>query len=157
MPNEQTTLLFHSATPGLSRGFSRRQARAFAKRLETEVTRGRPFTCLIAGDAQVRRLNRDFRKQDCATDVLSFPSRQSLGFLGDIAISFEHAKRQAAEYGHPVNQEIGILMLHGVLHLLGFDHEKDRGQMARAESKWRAALGLPAGLIKRSLIARVQA
>ena len=145
MPNEQTTLLFHSATPDVSR----RLVRAFAKRLETEVTRGRPFTCLIAGDTEVRGLNRDFRKQDCATDVLSFPSRQSLGFLGDIAISFEHAKRQAAEYGHPVNQEIEILMLHGVLHLLGFDHQKDRGQMARVESKWRAALGLPRGLIAR--------
>jgi probable rRNA maturation factor len=157
MPNEQTTLLFHSGTPGLARGFSRRQTRAFAKRLESEVTRGRPFTCLIAGDAEVRRLNRDFRKDDRATDVLSFPSRQSLGFLGDVAISFEHAKRQAAEYGHPVGREIEILMLHGVLHLLGFDHEKDRGQMARAENKWRAVLGLPAGLIKRSLIARVRA
>ena len=149
MPQEQTTLLFHSGTPGLERGFSRRQARAFAKRLESEVTRGRPFTCLIAGDAEVRRLNRDFRKDDRATDVLSFPSRQSLGFLGDVAISFEHAKRQAAEYGHPVGREIEILMLHGVLHLLGFDHEKDRGQMARAENKWRAALGLPNGLIAR--------
>jgi probable rRNA maturation factor len=157
MPNEQTTLLFHSGTPGLARGFSRRQTRAFAKRLESEVTRGRPFTCLIAGDAEVRRLNRDFRKDDRATDVLSFPSRQSLGFLGDVAISFEHAKRQAAEYGNPVGREIEILMLHGVLHLLGFDHEKDRGQMARAENKWRAVLGLPAGLIKRSLIARVRA
>jgi probable rRNA maturation factor len=97
----------------------------------------------------VRRLNRDFRKDDRATDVLSFPSRQSLGFLGDVAISFEHAKRQAAEYGHPVGREIEILMLHGVLHLLGMDHEKDRGQMARAENKWRAALGLPNGLIAR--------
>jgi probable rRNA maturation factor len=157
MPQEQTTLLFHSATPSLTRGFSRRQARAFAKRLELEVTRGRPFTCLIAGDAELRRLNRDFRKDDRATDVLSFPSRQSLGFLGDVAISFEHARRQAVEYGHPVSQEVEILMLHGVLHLLGMDHEKDRGQMARAESKWRAALGLPAGLIKRSPIARVRA
>ena len=145
MPNEQTTLLFHSATPQLSR----RLVRAFAKRLEAEVTRGRPFTCLVTTDPQLRGLNRDFRKQDCATDVLSFPSAQSLGFLGDIAISFEHAKRQAAEYGHPVNQEIEILMLHGVLHLLGFDHEKDHGQMARAENKWRAALGLPRGLIAR--------
>ena len=149
MPNEQTTLLFHSDTPGLSRGFSRRQARAFAKRLETEVARGRPFTCLITSDSELRRLNRDFRKQDHATDVLSFPSVQSLGFLGDVAISFEHAKRQAAEFGHTVNQEVEILMLHGVLHLLGFDHEKDRGQMARAENKWRAALGLPCGLIAR--------
>jgi probable rRNA maturation factor len=149
MPNEQTTLLFHSATPGLARGFSRRQAKAFAKRLETEVTRGRPFTCLITDDPALRRLNRDFRKDDRATDVLSFPSAQSLGFLGDVAISFPHAQRQAAEYGHPVGREIEILMLHGVLHLLGMDHEKDRGQMARAESKWRAALGLPNGLIAR--------
>jgi probable rRNA maturation factor len=157
MPQERTTLLFHSGTPGFSRAFSRRQARAFAKRLESEVTRGRPFTCLITDDPELRRLNRDFRNHDRATDVLSFPSRQSLGFLGDVAISFEHARRQAAEYGHPVSQEIEILMLHGVLHLLGMNHEQDRGQMARAESKWRAALGLPTGLIKRSLIARVQA
>jgi probable rRNA maturation factor len=125
--------------------------------LESEVTRGRPFTCLIAGDKELRRLNRDFRKDDRATDVLSFPTRQSLGFLGDVAISFELAKRQAAEYGHSVGREIEILMLHGVLHLLGMDHEKDRGRMARAEKKWRAALGLPNGLIKRSLIARVRA
>jgi probable rRNA maturation factor len=148
MPFEQTTLLFHFATPGLSR----RLSRTFAKRLEAEVTLGRPFTCLITGDLELRRLNREFRKQDCATDVLSFPSRQTLGFLGDIAISFEHARRQAAEYGHTVDKEIGILMLHGVLHLLGMDHEKDRGRMARAENKWRAALGLPRGLL-----ARVQA
>ena len=147
---EQTTLLFHSATPGISRGFSRLQARAFAKRLETEVTRGRPFTCLIAGDEELRRLNREFRKNDYSTDVLSFPSRQTLGFLGDIAISFPHAQRQASEYGHGVGTEIEILMLHGVLHLLGMDHEKDHGQMARAENKWRAAFGLPGGLIVRA-------
>jgi probable rRNA maturation factor len=149
MPLEQTTLLFHSATPGLSRGLSRRQARAFARRLETEVAGGSKFTCLITGDSELRRLNRDFRKKDYATDVLSFPSRGSNGFLGEIAISFEQAQRQAAEYGHPVSREIEILMLHGVLHLLGMDHEKDRGQMARAENKWRAALGLPCGLIER--------
>jgi probable rRNA maturation factor len=145
MPAEQTTLLFHSATPGLSR----RLARAFAKRLELEVTRGRPFTCLVTGNVELRRLNREFRNKDHATDVLSFPSKQTLGFLGDVAISFEHAQRQAAEYGHAVGTEIEILMLHGVLHLLGMDHEKDRGQMARAENKWRAAFGLPRGLIQR--------
>ena len=149
MPPEQTTLLFHSPTPGLARGFSRRQARWFAKRLESEVTGGRPFTCLITRDGEMRRLNRDFRHKDRATDVLSFPSGQTLGFLGDIAISFEHARRQATEYGHGIGQEIEILMLHGVLHLLGMNHEKDRGQMARAENKWRARLGLPAGLIGR--------
>jgi probable rRNA maturation factor len=145
MPAEQTTLLFHSATPGLARG----PARAFAKRLEAEVTLGRPFTCLITSDAELRQLNRDFLKKDYATDVLSFPSGKTLGFIGDIAISFEHAQRQAAEYGHPVGTEIDILMLHGVLHLLGMDHEKDRGRMARAENKWRVAFGLPRGLIGR--------
>ncbi len=113
------------------------------------MTRGRPFTCLITDDAELRRLNRDFRKKDYATDVLSFPSGQALGFLGDIAISFDHALRQAAQHGHTVRQEIEILMLHGVLHLLGMDHQNDGGQMARAENKWRAALGLPRGLIAR--------
>ncbi len=145
MPAEQTTLLFHSATPGLARG----PARAFAKRLESEITFGRPFTCLISSDEELRQLNRDFLKNDCATDVLSFPSGKTLGFIGDVAISFQHAKRQAGEYGHPVGTEIEILMLHGVLHLLGMDHEKDGGQMARIENKWRAAFGLPRGLIAR--------
>src|SRR3984885_7121746 len=134
MPAEQTTLLFHSANPGVPPGFSKKQTRAFAKRLQSEVTAGRPFTCLITDEGELRRLNREFRKKDHATDVLSFPSKQTLGFLGDIAISFQHAKRQAAEYNHTVNTEIEILMLHGVLHLLGMDHEGDRGQMARVEN-----------------------
>lgn len=145
MPSEQTTLLFHSATPGLAR----RQVHQFAKRLQLEVTGGRPFTCLVTGEAELQRLNRDFRKQDHPTDVLSFPSAQTLGFLGDIAISFPHAVRHAARHRHQVGQEIEILMLHGVLHLLGMDHENDRGQMARAENKWRAAFGLPHGVIRR--------
>jgi probable rRNA maturation factor len=149
MPAEQTTLLFHSASPNFARGVSRRKTRSFARRLEAEVTGGRPFTCLIAGEAELRRLNRDFRRKDYSTDVLSFPSAKRLGFLGDIAISFEHARRQAAEYGHATGQEIEILMLHGVLHLLGMDHETDRGQMARAENKWRVRFGLPCGLLGR--------
>lgn len=145
MPSEQTTLLFHSPTPGLVRGL----ARAFAQRLAAEVTGERPFTALVTRDAEMQRLNRDFRGKDCSTDVLSFPSGETAGFLGDIAISFQQARRQAGEYGHSVTEEIQILMLHGVLHLLGMDHEKDRGQMARAESRWRARLGLPQGLIQR--------
>jgi probable rRNA maturation factor len=145
MSLEQTTLLFHSTTPGLSR----RAVRMFAKRLETEITAGRAFTCLIAHDSELQRLNRDFRKKDHPTDVLSFPSGKTLGFLGDIAISFQHARTQAAQHGHGLEEEIAILMLHGVLHLLGMDHEKDRGRMARAEAKWRVALGLPHGLIQR--------
>lgn len=145
MPTRQTSLLFQVATPGLAR----RNARAFAKRLESEVARGRAFCCLITNDEELRRLNRQFRKKDYATDVLSFPALEPNGVLGEIAISFPRAKQQAAEHRHAVGEEIGVLMLHGVLHLLGMDHETDRGQMARAERKWRATLGLPAGLIER--------
>jgi probable rRNA maturation factor len=82
--------------------------------------------------------------------VLSFPAPPSPDYLGEIAISWERAAEQAARYGHSAEQEIAILMLHGVLHLAGYDHETDRGRMARAESAWRRRLGLPDGLIERS-------
>lgn len=146
MPTRQTSLLFQVATPGLAR----RGARAFAKRLESEVAGGRSFCCLVTNDKELQRLNRQFRKKDYATDVLSF---RALGdpdsALGEIAISFDRAKEQAVELGHAVGDEVALLMLHGVLHLLGMDHETDRGQMARAERQWRSTLGLPAGLIER--------
>jgi probable rRNA maturation factor len=145
MSRQQTTLLFEVPTTGASR----QSARSFAKLLESELAPGRTFCCLIASDKELRRLNREFRNQDQPTDVLSFPSADSGEFLGEIAISFAKAKQQAAEHGHSVTQEIEILMLHGVLHLLGMDHETDRGQMARAERKWRETLGLPTGLIER--------
>lgn len=145
MPTRQTSLLFQVATPGLGR----RDARAFAKRLESEVARGRSFCCLITNDEELRRLNRQFRQKDYATDVLSFPALENDDGLGEIAISFDQARQQAAERRHRVGEEIAVLMLHGLLHLLGMDHETDRGQMARAERKWRSSLGLPAGLIER--------
>jgi len=69
--------------------------------------------------------------------------------LGDIAISVGRAAAQARPQGHPLEDEIGILMLHGLLHLLGYDHERDRGRMRRTEARWRKALGLPAGLVER--------
>jgi probable rRNA maturation factor len=145
MSSEQTSLLFQVSTPGLVR----RNIRAFTKRLESTVAGGRAFCCLITSGQELRRLNRQFRKQDHTTDVLSFPAGQANGFLGEIAISFPAARRQADEYGVRIEQEIEVLMLHGVLHLVGLDHETDGGRMARAESKWRTALGLPAGLIER--------
>nr|Q01P09.1 RecName: Full=Endoribonuclease YbeY [Candidatus Solibacter usitatus Ellin6076] len=119
----------------------------FARRLQKEVADGAPFDTLITGDAELRRLNRDFRKKDYATDVLSFPSGGP--GLGDLAISLGRARAQAREFGHTIEQEISILMLHGVLHLLGHDHEVDRGRMASLEKRWRAKLGLPTGLIER--------
>jgi probable rRNA maturation factor len=133
----------------------------FARRLQKDVAKGRAFATLIAGDAELRRLNRDFRGKDYATDVLSFPAMVgqalppanpfsgSAPFLGDIAISLGRARAQAREFGHTIEREIQILMLHGVLHLCGHDHESDSGAMARAEKRWRARLGLPNGLIER--------
>ncbi len=125
----------------------------FARMLQKDVAKGRPFDTLIAGDAELRRLNRDFRGQDYPTDVLSFPTAGQASacqpFLGDIAISLARARAQARAFGHSIEQEIQILMLHGVLHLCGHDHETDSGAMARAEKRWRAKLGLPNGLIER--------
>ena len=127
----------------------------FARKLQREVSKGRPFDCLITGDAELRRLNREFRGRDEATDVLSFLARPlpngrgSLNGLGDLAISLARARTQAREFGHTTELEVRVLMLHGVLHLLDMDHESDRGQMARAEKRWRVRLGLPDGLIER--------
>jgi len=121
----------------------------FAGVLEREVAKGRAFDALITGDSELRRLNRDFRGKDYATDVLSFPSDGANGHLGDIAISLGRARAQAREFGHGIEQEVQILMLHGVLHLLGYDHESDTGAMARTEKRWRSKLGLPNGLIER--------
>ena len=143
---EGSTVIFRRAPADLRRGAIER----FARKLQLEVTRGRAFDCLITGDAELRRLNRDFRGKDYPTDVLSFPN--GTGFpasLGDLAISLSRARAQARRYGHRPEQEIQILMLHGVLHLLSMDHETDGGRMARAEKRWRAHLGLPNGLIER--------
>jgi probable rRNA maturation factor len=127
----------------------RRPVERFARTLESQVAKGRAFDCLITTDAELRRLNRDFRGQDFPTDVLSFREAGRGTRLGDLAISLPRARAQAREFGHRTEQEIQILMLHGVLHLLGMDHEADNGRMARAEKRWRARLGLPNGLIER--------
>jgi probable rRNA maturation factor len=97
----------------------------------------------------MRSLNARFRGKDAATDVLSFPSGEK-NPIGDIAISLGRARAQARECGHSTEEEICILLLHGVLHLLGMDHETDNGAMARAELRWRRKLDLPAGLIERA-------
>jgi probable rRNA maturation factor len=128
---------------------NRRNLERFARTLRGEVARGAGFTCLIAGDSELRRLNRGFLGKDYPTDVLSFPDPASGAILGEMAISAARARAQAAAFGHSLENEICILMLHGLLHLLGMDHETDRGQMARAEAAWRQRLTLPAGLIER--------
>jgi probable rRNA maturation factor len=132
-----------------ARGLARLELRAFANRLQRQVAAEKPFNALIANDAELRRLNKQFRKKDYAADVLSFPSIEPEKNLGELAISWDRAKAQASEYGHTVSDEIRILMLHGVLHLIGMDHEKDHGEMARAEIRWRKRLSLPTSLIER--------
>ena len=122
--------------------------------LAVEILPGRSVSCLITTDAELRELNRRFRGKDYATDVLSFPSNRqatrSPVLPDELAISFQRAAAQAAELGHGVETELRILILHGLLHLAGMDHETDKGDMARAESRWRKRLGLPAGLIERA-------
>jgi probable rRNA maturation factor len=110
----------------------------------------------IVGDATVRRLNRAYRGIDRATDVLSFPAEEpghpgsaAPGFLGDVVIARGVAARQARDAGHPLATELRVLALHGLLHLLGYDHEQDQGEMARLERRLRRRGGLPESLIER--------
>jgi len=128
----------------------RRNLRAFARKLSKEIADGNSFTCLITSDAELRDLNRTFRGHDYPTDVLSFPLADGSDTLGDLAISAERASSQASELGHALTAELKILMLHGLLHLRGMDHETDRGEMARTERKWREALRLPPSLTERA-------
>jgi probable rRNA maturation factor len=108
---------------------------------------------LVTGSAELRSLNRRFRGKDQPTDVLSFPPAAEFenGLAGDIAISADIAKQNARRLGHSAAQEIKILALHGVLHLVGYDHETDEGTMAGKETKLRRSLGLPLGLIERNM------
>jgi probable rRNA maturation factor len=107
---------------------------------------------LVSNDRELRVLNRTYRGKDRATDVLSFPVADTLqrGMAGDIAISAEHAARSARRLGHSVNQELKILILHGVLHLAGYDHESDGGRMARKEARLRRQFHLPLALTQRA-------
>ncbi len=140
------SIVVYRRTP---RTLQRRAVRRTAERLRREVAAGRRFTCLVTDDRELQRLNRQFLGRDYPTDVLAFPEAEPGEFLGEVAVSVTRAAEQAREFGHPVEEEIGILMLHGLLHLLGMDHERDRGKMARAEARWRKRLGLGTGLIER--------
>lgn len=107
----------------------------------------------IVSDRRMRSLNRQFRGKDAATDVLSFPANRTPGvtpFLGDIVIAAGVAKRQAKEAGHSIQTEVRVLALHGLLHLLGYDHDTDEGKMARVEARLRKKAGLREGLIERA-------
>lgn len=115
--------------------------------------RGEVVVALIS-DARMRALNREFRQADRTTDVLSFPASEAPTRpgdpLGDIVIASGVARRQARQAGHALGAELRLLALHGLLHLLGYDHEADSGEMARLEARLRRKGGLAAGLIERA-------
>jgi probable rRNA maturation factor len=126
----------------------------YLREAQTAVGLRGEVSVLLTTDSGIRGLNRRFRKKNNATDVLSFPVDDA-GFgqagdvAGDLAISVETAARQAQGQGHKLAVELKVLMLHGVLHLAGFDHEADQGEMAAKEQKLRSKLKLPLGLIER--------
>jgi len=107
------------------------------------------ITVALVPDRRIQQLNRDFRGVDKATDVLSFPADEP-GMLGDVLIARGVARRQARGAGHDLPTELRVLALHGLLHLLGYDHEHDGGRMARLEARLRRKGGLREGLIERT-------
>lgn len=133
--------------------FTRRGLEVFLRDAQSAAGLEGSVSVLFTGDKEIRRLNRDFRGKDKATDVLSFPAGDGVGrrrTAGDLAISLETAAREAERRGHALDLELRVLLLHGVLHLAGFDHETDSGQMARKENALRKRLGLEHGLIART-------
>lgn len=140
------------------RGVSAASLARFAGRAQRAAgLRGR-VSILVTGSAELRRLNRHYRRQDQPTDVLSFPAAGD-GLAGDIAISGEVAAANARRLGHSAAAEVKILILHGLLHLAGLDHDdaRDRGRMSRREETLRRRLRLPGSLIARSLQGRARA
>ncbi len=133
-------------------GATERSLATFAERARAVVRLDGTINVLVTGNARIRLLNRLFRDKDEPTDVLSFPAgtRVANRIAGDIAISAPIAAANARQLGHSVAEELGILVLHGMLHLAGYDHESDDGKMARKEEQLRRKLGLPNGLIARS-------
>ena len=131
-----------------SASLNTKRVERFAESVQSRILKGREFHCLITGDRESQELNKRFRRKDYPTDVLSFPRPNGEG--GDLAISLARARAQAREFGHAVEEELCVLILHGALHLAGMDHETDGGEMGRLEARWRKKFGLPRGLIARA-------
>ena len=142
--------------PKLARSIPRRGMERFAARAGAAAGLAGRVDVLITTSARMRRLNRQFLGKDRPTDVLSFPAPAAAGksWAGDIAISAEVARANARRLGHTLAGELKVLILHGMLHLAGYDHETDGGRMSRRERALGRALGLPASLIERASSAR---
>jgi probable rRNA maturation factor len=151
LAREKSVVILQKRVAGLSVGALERFVLRARRAARVEQT----VNVLVTSSARVRSLNLRFRGKNVATDVLSFPSpsvlpRARARLAGDIAISGDVAAQNATLMGHSAGLEVKILALHGILHLAGFDHERDNGEMARKERKLRQQLGLPTGLIERS-------
>lgn len=134
------------SSPGFKSGLTR-----FLSRARLAVGLPGQVEVLLADDRTLRRLNKEFRGKNKPTDVLSFPTPAEIAdhHAGDLAISLEIAARQAEAYRHTLIDEVRILILHGLLHLSGEDHETDNGEMAAREADLRLKLRLPVSLIER--------
>jgi probable rRNA maturation factor len=122
-----------------------RDFQAFTEKVIEQIAVGKTVAVAFVSDKKMSQLNRDFRGQNSTTDVLSFPFEADEfdidgSFLGDIVISLEQAERQAIENNLTLELEVKQLILHGILHLLGYDHETDNGEMNQLELKWRKKL-----------------
>ena len=159
-PDSRSSRLRVSVTDGRGRPVRDGGLARWLVRVAPASARGGLAIALVS-DARMRNLNRAHRRKDYPTDVLSFPvDAPTVGraprHLGDLVIATGVAARQAREAGHSYSQELRVLALHGLLHLLGYDHEdrRDKGRMARAESRLRRKGGLSASLISRASSSR---
>ncbi len=147
----QPTIILKRKVPGLSVSALERFAAQACRAIGLQGA----VTILITGNRELKALNGRFKKKSRATDVLSFPAPGfAPDFAGDIAISSEIAARNARSLGHSAADELRILILHGILHLAGYDHERDGGEMARRELTLRRRLVLPVALIERAALRR---
>jgi probable rRNA maturation factor len=133
------------------RGLSKRALTEFVAQACRAAGLKESVTVMLTNSREMRSLNARFRGKKQATDVLSFPPPAfGNGFAGNIAVSLDIAARNAKSLGHSVGQEVQILVLHGILHLAGYDHEGDAGEMAERERQLRRRFKLPTGLIERA-------
>jgi probable rRNA maturation factor len=149
----QPTIILKRRIPGLSeRGLSTFVCEA----CRAAGLRG-TVSVLVTSSREMRTLNARFRGKPQSTDVLSFPSPTfAEGFAGDIAVSLDMATQNARRMRHTISEEVRILVLHGILHLAGYDHEDDNGEMEDRENQLRRRLGIPEGLIERVASKRVR-
>lgn len=136
-------------------GMNEQAVTRFVARVRRAVQLRGMVTVLITSNAEMKKLNLYFRNKNKATDVLSFAACRGPknDIAGDVAISVEIARENAKTLGHSVSDEIKILILHGILHLAGYDHETDDGEMAAKENRLRKVLRLPVTLIERNAAA----